>query len=214
MAKHRRYSRRSQRRNRRVSKKMRGGIGVDDTAVLEELGFNAEQIAYLLQNHPNIDILFFQNAINGVPGNIFFQNPQNPDDLIAELQAIDADVHNDDESLDTTREAISEFSNNELDFSDISSIYGDSDNELSDMSVGTSTSTITDVSFNGGKRKTLAKRNKRRTNKRKTKKSKKTRKNRKQKQIGGNGFTTTLSTPLEENKDNYDTYVRLGLREY
>jgi hypothetical protein len=212
MAKHRKYSRRSQRRNRRASKKMRGGIGVDDTAVLEELGFNAEQIAYLLQNHPNIDILFFQNAINGVPGNIFFQNPQNPDDLIAELQAIDADVHNDDESLDTTREAISEFSNNELDFSDISSIYGDSDNELSDIYVGTSTNT--DASFNGGKRKTLAKRTKRRTNKRKTKKSKKIRKNRKQKQIGGNGFTTTLSTPLEENKDNYDTYVRLGLREY
>jgi hypothetical protein len=64
--------------------------------------------------------------------------------------------------------------------------------------------------MDGGKRRYK----RRTTNKRKTKKSKKTRKHRKRRQRGGDGFTTSLSMPLEENKNNYDTYVRLGLREY
>lgn len=227
MVKHRIYSRkRSQRRNRRGSRKMRGGVGQEDVAILQQLGFNEENIEYLLQTHPDMDIVFLQNSINGVPNSIFFPNPQTPDQIITALQSIDADIDNVDDSLNTTREAISQYSNNSLNnsgFSNISSIDGDnSDNtmNISDISfssdeglnLSNNTTTSHDESM-GGKRRTLTKKNKRKTVAKKNK-SKKTRKHRKKRQRGGNGFTTTLSTPLEENKNNYDTYVRLGLREY
>lgn len=59
----------------------------------------------------------------------------------------------------------------------------------------------------GGKRRTLAKKNKRKTNKRKTKKSKKTRKNRKRRQRGGDGFTTSITTnPIAYKEDEYDQF--------
>jgi hypothetical protein len=110
-----------------------------------------------------------------------------------------------EEDADTSFE-FSEYEN-DGNTSTISSIEGNTETDGSFDSV--------DDSFQlGGKRRTLAKKNKRKTNKRKTKKSKKTRKNRKRRQYGGDGFTTSLSTSLEENKNNYDTYVRLGLREY
>ena len=120
-----------------------------------------------------------------------------------------------EEDADTSIE-FSEYEPNDENMSTISSIEGNSDNDTN-MSVDFVDSD-TDNSLLGGKRRTLAKKNKRTTNKRKTnkrkiKKSKKTRKHRKRRQNGG-GFTTTLSNPLEENKNNYDTYVRLGLREY
>jgi hypothetical protein len=76
--------------------------------------------------------------------------------------------------------------------------YSDTDNSVMD----------------GGKRRYKRRTtNKRKTNKRNLKKSKKTRKHRKRKHYGG-GFTTSISTPLTENKNDYNTYVKLGLREY
>jgi len=68
-----------------------------------------------------------------------------------------------------------------------------------------------DSDIDGGKRKNKRRKtNKRKTNKRK---SKKTRKHRKRNYYGG-AFTTSVDTPLTENKENYEQYVRLGLREY
>ena len=234
MAKHRRYSRkRGQRRNRRASRKMKGGVGQEDVVTLEQLRFNPVQIEYLLQNHPDMDIVFLQNSVNGVPGSQFFSIPQTPDQIITTLQAIDADTDNVDDSLNTTREAISIFSisNNSLNNSsftepsyseqesiitpvdgdqpfdtDISVIPEEDINEL-DMSFDS------DIISSGGKQRTLAKQNKRKTNKRKTRKSKKTRKtrkNRKRGHRGGKGFTTSITTnPIEYKEDEYDQMKNL-----
>ena len=52
MTKHRRYSRkRGQRRNRRASRKMRGGLVENDRDILQGLGFTQEQIDYLFQQN-------------------------------------------------------------------------------------------------------------------------------------------------------------------
>jgi hypothetical protein len=138
MSKHRRYSR------KRIQK---GGLINTDKQTLRDLGFTENDINYIFGRHKNMQIEFFINSVNGIPGNEFYPHPQTPQEIMERLR-------------------------DEGDY----------------------------------KRRT--------TNKRKTKKSKKTRKHRKRRQRGGDGFTTSLSMPLEENKNNYDTYVRLGLREY
>jgi len=222
MAKHKRYSRkRSQRRNRRVSRKMKGGLVETDRNILLGLGFTQQQVDYLFAEHPDIMIEFFQNSVNGVPGNQFFPEAQTPDQIIAALQAIDADIDNADESLNTTREAISEYSNNSLNnsgFSNISSIPGEneeldqydepdfvfSDSENED-------SGNTSMESTGGKRK--RKTSKRRTNKRKSKKTKKTRKNRRKISRGGaETFTMTTQTNISpyDNQNDKDTAVILA----
>jgi hypothetical protein len=155
MAKHRRYSR------KRIQK---GGLINTDKQTLRDLGFTENDINYIFGRHKNMQIEFFINSVNGIPGNEFYPHPQTPQEIMERLR---------DEGD-----------------------YTDEDIDNSDM--------------DGGKRRYK----RRTTNKRKTKKSKKTRKNRKRRQRGGYGFTTSLSTSLEENKNNYDTYVRLGLREY
>jgi|688.fasta_scaffold1441992_1 hypothetical protein len=155
MAKHRRYSR------KRIQK---GGLINTDKQTLRDLGFTENDINYIFGRHKNMQIEFFINSVNGIPGNEFYPHPQTPQEIMERLR---------DEGD-----------------------YTDEDTDNSDM--------------DGGKRRYK----RRTTNKRKTKKSKKTRKHRKRRQRGGDGFTTSLSMPLEENKNNYDTYVRLGLREY
>ncbi len=189
---------------------MIGGVGEEDVNTLQQLGFNDVQIQYLLNNHPNMDVVFLQNSVNGVPGNMFFPEPQTPVQIIQTLQAIDADIDNVDESLDTTREAISQYSNslNNSGFSNISSIEGDnSDNEMdisfnSDEGLNLSNNTTIPLDESmGGKRK------RRTTKKRKTKKSKKTRKHRKRRQRGGDGFTTSITTnPIAYKEDEYDQF--------
>jgi hypothetical protein len=155
MAKHKRYSR------KRIQK---GGLINTDKQTLRDLGFTENDINYIFGRHKNMQIEFFINSVNGIPGNEFYPHPQTPQEIMERLR---------DEGD-----------------------YTDEDTDNSDM--------------DGGKRRYK----RRTTNKRKTKKSKKTRKHRKRRQRGGDGFTTSLSMPLEENKNNYDTYVRLGLREY
>ena len=189
---------------------MRGGVGEEDVNTLQQLGFNDVQIQYLLQNHPDMDIVFLQNSINGVPDNMFFPEPQTPVQIIQTLQAIDADIDNVDESLNTTREAISQYSNNSLNnsgFSNISSIEGNSDNEISGISFNSDADTTSESI--GGKRRTLA-----RQTKRKTKKSKKTRKHRKKRQYGGVNLidmtTTEEFSPvsyIERNEEHQRTMV-------
>ncbi len=186
---------------------MRGGVGQENIGTLQQLGFNQEQIDYLLETHPDMDVVFLQNSVNGVPNSIFFPNPQNPDQIITALQAIDADIDNANESLNTTRDLMSQYSNNSNNsnnslnnsgFSNISSIPGDSDNEIMDISFDSNTDTTPDTTPEsiGGKRRTLSKQNKR-----KTKKSKKTRKHRKRRQRGGN-MTVTEDLTLQNYKDD------------
>lgn len=213
MVKHRRYSRkRVQRRNRRASRKMKGGIGQDNSEFLNENGFTEQQIEYLTNQYPDMDIAFIQLSLagNNPP---FFPEAQTPDQIIAALQAIDVDIDNADESLNTTREAISQYSNNSLNnsgFSNISSIPGGEDVEVEEVDefdepefvFSDNENVDNEDSYNsgntsgessGGKRRT----NKKRTNKRKTKKTKKTRKHRRRRYYGGRGFTTEEeTTPL------------------
>lgn len=196
MVKHRRYSRkRVQRRNRRASRKMKGGIGKDNSEFLNQNGFTEQQIEYLTNQYPDMDIAFIQLSLagNNPP---FFPEAQTPDQIIAALQAIDVDIDNADESLNTTRETISQYSNNSLNnsgFSNISSIPGGEDVEVEEVDefdepefvFSDNENVNNEDSYNsgntsgessGGKRRT----NKKRTNKRKTKKTKKT----KQENIG------------------------------
>lgn len=198
MAKHRRYSRkRSQRRNRRISRKMKGGIGQDNVQYLTEREFTPEQIEYLITQHPAMDIAFIELSLagNNPP---FFPVAQTPDQIITALQSIDVDIDKADESLNTTREAISQYSDNSLNMS-ASTIPEDEDNYMDvddeqgdlfgddDMDIDPDNSGYTERGSMGGKGK------KRRTNKRKTNK-RKTKKTRKRRHYGGRGFTTQEET--------------------
>lgn len=230
MAKHRRYSRkRGQRRNRRASRKMHGGVSQDDAQFLNNNGFNEEQIEYLITQHPDMDIAFIQLSLagNNPP---FFPEAQTPDQIIAALQAIDADIDNADESLNTTREAISQYSNNSLNnslnnsgLSDISSIqlaeeenfdefdqpdivFSDSENEDNGDSYN---SINTSMESTGGKRR-KRKTSKRITNKRKMKNSKKTRKHRRRYRGGANNLTTETNMIPYDNQNDKDTAVILA----
>lgn len=142
---------------------MTGGVGQNDVHILQQLGFNNEQINYLITQHPDMDILFLQNSVNGVPGNLFFENPKTPDQIIQELQDNDDDINNQNNNMNNGNNPM----NNPV----------------------------------GGKR---------RSNKRKTRK---TRKYGKRRQHGG-GFTTSISTPLKETKNDYNTYVKLNLEQH
>lgn len=218
MAKHKRYSRkRSQRRNRRASRKMIGGLVENDRDILQGLGFTQEQIDYLFQQHPDMMVEFFQNSINPPPNNPFFSEQQTPEQIITALQAIDDDIDNADETLNTTRESISQFSNNSLNNSGISGISGDEENDMDDDEPGVLFSDDEDdddddeynttLESVGGKRKTKRRStNKRHTNKRKTKKSKKTRKYRR-KQRGGDSMDTEYLNVNERDKKDYDQMI-------
>ena len=217
MAKHKRYSRkRSQRRNRRASKKMRGGLVENDRDILQGLGFTQEQIDYLFQQHPDMMVEFFQNSINPPPNNPFFSEQQTPEQIITALQAIDDDIDNVDETLNTTRESISQFSNNSLNNSrilGISGISGYEENDMDDEPGVLFSDDEDDDEYNttlesvGGKRKTKRRStNKRHTNKRKTKKSKKTRKYRR-KQRGGDSIDTEYLNVNERDKKDYDQMI-------
>jgi hypothetical protein len=233
MAKHRRYSRkRSQRRNRRASRKMRGGEILDEQEFytkihefLQEKGKDTDDMAvlnrlfnYYNRNH-NIDRLLGALTItfNLVPQdtlNNILDEWDNIDDTT--FLSEDNDLSNDEEILNNSF-SVSEGSINTTNtslFDDISVIDHVDDNNQSFDSVGTFTLDDTPLTLdelNGGKRRTLAKKNKRKTNKRKTKKSKKTRKNRKRRQYGGN-MTVTEDLDLQNYKDDeYNQMKNLGL---
>lgn len=96
MAKHRTQRRKRQkkrvRKSRRYRKKMYGGLVDTDRQVLVNLGFTDQDINYLYNNHGDMDILFFQNSVNGVPGNMFYENPQTPAQIMEGLRNINDEV--------------------------------------------------------------------------------------------------------------------------
>jgi hypothetical protein len=214
MEKHRRYSRkRSQRRNRRASRKMRGGEKltrqefeqhvmdiINQDANINEAFKNTltdDDIERLFRRYSGYnDINRIDNELRTVFGTLISMpeedRPQTISDLLDLLE----------EDADTSFE-FSEYEN-DGNTSTISSIEGNTETDGSFDSV--------DDSFQlGGKRRTLAKKNKRKTNKRKTKKSKKTRKNRKRRQYGGN-MTVTEDLDLQNYKDDeYNQMKNLGL---
>lgn len=65
-------------------KLMKGGLVNADRQTLLSLGFNQEQINYLIQNHSNMDISFFQRSI------------ATPDQIMSELRDIDSEIDNTD----------------------------------------------------------------------------------------------------------------------
>ena len=217
MAKHKRYSRkRSQRRNRSASRKMRGGEKLTRQEFEQHVMDIINQDANVNEAFKNtltdddIERLFRRysgyNDINRIDNElrtVFATLSSMPEE--DRPQTISGLLDLLEEDADTSIE-FSEYEPNDENMSTISSIEGNTETDGSFDSV--------DDSFQlGGKRRTLAKKNKRKTNKRKSKKSKKTRKHRKMRQYGGKGLTSSTSPLLKENIENYDTYVRLGLKE-
>jgi len=223
MTKHRRYSRkRNHKKQRRASRKMKGGLAENDRQALLGLGFTEQQVNYLFDEHPDMDIAFFENSVNGIPGNQFFPQPQTPDAIIANLQENDLafvntnDSLNMNDSLNTTRPDESFDSDVSFNMSDISEI--NPNNEAHDIDVGydfddeflepevdsMNNSVNTSQESLGGKRRKKQRHTKKKyTNKRKTKQSKKTRKHRKRKQRGGDNTDTEYLNPNEMKDEEY-----------
>ena len=77
MAKHRRYSR------KRIQK---GGLINTDKQTLRDLGFTENDINYIFGRHKNMQIEFFINSVNGIPGNEFYPHPQTPQEIMERLR--------------------------------------------------------------------------------------------------------------------------------
>lgn len=83
MARHSRHNkRRSYKRNRRSSRKMRGGVGEDDRQALLDLGFTEADINYLLQNNPRMSVEIFRNAINPPTSSPFYNEKQTAEEMM------------------------------------------------------------------------------------------------------------------------------------
>ena len=80
MARH--SKRRTYNKNRRASRKMRGGVGEDDRQALLELGFKPEDIDYLLQNNPNMSVEIFRNAIDPPTSSLFYNEKQTAEEIM------------------------------------------------------------------------------------------------------------------------------------
>ena len=128
-----------------------------DRNELSELGFNENQIEYLLAFHDDMDIQFFRNSIRGVPNSPFFSQPKTPAEIIRRLRENDMNLSNEPssdgpiiDSFNTTGEGHS---------------VDSATDSIHDISVGSfaSTASITDDdSFSGGRRRRKSKRCKRR----------------------------------------------------
>jgi hypothetical protein len=194
MAKHRRYSRkRSQRRNHRASKKMRGGVDI---------------------NIPNSDMsIDFETAIppgsyepsQDSLGNISFDISETGPGLDTD----DLDVTQNSDFANTTVESLPSQQSLNLDDS-FSTIQTD---DMDDSIVGDIDEfDEPDTPPFGGKRR-KRKTSKRRTNKRKSKKTNKTRKHRRKSYRGGaETFTMTTQNNMSpyDNQNDKDTAVILA----
>jgi len=175
MARHRRQSkRRTYNKNRRSSRKMRGGVAETDRQALTNLGFTEQNINYLIANNPNMLLEFVQNSINPPPNNPFFTESQTPAQFMTDIMANNETI-NESEAFETppkpSKRARLEENSNVSD-------YYEPDYYEPDISA-----TPTNLNnFLGGKRKS-----KRRTSIKK-RKTRKVRRNRRQQ--GGRGFTT------------------------
>ena len=179
MARHRRQTkRRTYNKNRRTSRKMRGGVAETDRQILTGLGFTEQNINYLIANNPDMLIEFVQNSINppldasGNPSNRFFTEAQTPAQFMADMMA-------NNESFDNSVQNRTP-SPNRRRFDPMSQ----ENNYVSDYEQVTPTRLFNSDDSFGGKRK--SKSNKRKI--RKTRKMRKIRRNRRQQ--GGRGFTT------------------------
>ncbi len=166
MARH--SKRRTYNKNRRASRKMRGGVGEDDRQALLELGFKPEDIDYLLQNNPNMSVEIFRNAIDPPTSSPFYNEKQTAQEIMASIRK-DNETINESEAFETPPKPSKR--------ARLSTMFEENDYEP-DIS---GTPNNLSRSF-GGKRKS-----KRRTS-RNTRKTKKMRKVRRQQ--GGKGFTT------------------------
>lgn len=163
MARHRRQTRRrTYNKNRKSSRKMRGGFGEDDRQALLDLGFTEADIGYLFQHNPRMSVEIFRNAIDPPTSSPFYNEKQTAQEIMATIRADnDLEIY----STPTKRPRISTMSEENDYVPDISG----TPNNLSG-------------SF-GGKRKS-----KRRTSNKNRRSSRKMRRNRRQQ--GGKGFTT------------------------
>lgn len=214
MAKHRRYSRkRNQRRNRRISMKMRGGINTPqnsdmsidlETAIppgtpgqnsLDDIGFNMSNISSQSDTPLTIGQLnVTPNSDEGntsVESNLSANSQQlfDPNNSISDISVIEGDENNyleDEPGI----------------------LFSDDEDDEDDMNISGNTS----IESIGGKRR-KRRTNKRRTNKRKSKKQKKTRKHRRSHHRGGaETFTMTTQNNMSpyDNQNDKDTAVILA----
>jgi len=84
MARH--SKRRSYNRNRRTSRKMRGGVGEEDKQALLDLGFKPEDIDYLFQHNPNMSVEIFRNAIDPPTSSPFYNEKQTAEEMMAGIR--------------------------------------------------------------------------------------------------------------------------------
>lgn len=172
MARHSRHSKkRSYNRNRRTSRKMRGGVGEEDRQELLDLGFKPEDIDYLFQHNPRMSVEIFRNAIDPPTSSPFYNEKQTAEEMMEGIRKNNESIY-ESEAFETPpkpskRPRLEE--NSYVSDDNVSNSY------VSDMNA---TPNNLSRSF-GGKRKS-----KRRT----SIKKRKTRKNRRQQ--GGKGFTT------------------------
>jgi hypothetical protein len=149
----------------------KGGITNNDRQSMISLGFTDQDIQYILDNNNEIDITYFQNAVNSVPGNPFFLEPRSAHDIMNELREINEINPDEPASLNLEED--------------------NTDSEWGSQSIGV-----------GGKnRQTRTTRQIKNT--RKNRKTRKTRMTRSRKQYGGNGFTTSADTMIEEDDKEY-----------
>jgi hypothetical protein len=177
MTRHRRQSkRRSYNRNRRTSKKMRGGLAETDRQILTGLGFKPDDIEYLFENNPNMSVEVFINAIRPSKEHPSYKQLIRLKQTAAEVMAsIRANNNSIDESEKySTPPKRARFNSMSEENSNVSNDYE------SDIIV-----TPIDFNRNGGKRKS-------KRNKRTMRKTRKVRRNRRQQ--GGRGFTTQEET--------------------
>jgi hypothetical protein len=212
MAKHRRYSRkRGQRRNRRASRKMRGGVDSPNQSSVAGPGLNMSDLNVSGQSSVAGPGLNMSDLNVSGQSNISAQSDAN------NQQGLQGWV-NPDYSGNTTFETYEGQQSNNSDFSlpsvsEEESIVTPDFGDISGISAESNDNNVVDdddmnFSFDslGGKRRSLAKQTKRKTNKRKSKKSKKTRKHRKRRQYGS-GFTTSITTnPIAYKEDEYDQF--------
>jgi hypothetical protein len=195
MARHKRYSKRkSQRRNRRYSRKMVGGVDTPPMPLLNisDLNVSGQSNISDQTNNSGNGLQNWENSgfsgdttINSNDWSIGQQNLQQPGQQPGQQAQPD---FGDIEPINPI-----EGENNYLD--------DDDDDELS-LTADQSANTTKDGSFSiGGKRKSK----KRSTNKRKSRKTRKSRKSRQR--GGGSGFTTSLTTnPIAYEEDEYDQF--------
>jgi len=101
MARHSRYNkRRSYKRNRRSSRKMRGGVGEEDRQALLDLGFTEADINYLLQNNPRMSVEIFRNDIDPPTSSPFYNEKQTAKEMMEGIRKNNESI-NESEAFET-----------------------------------------------------------------------------------------------------------------